>query len=238
MTHASLCKRTHKRDAWFQGSGSAPAASPISSQAGSPKDSKTRAVGSFCILALLFLAAGNLLGQLRITTTSLPDGVIGLPYLTAQGNPVQLAASGGNGNPFSWSFFSFSPNTTAGLTFAATGIISGIPSTLGTLSFGVAVSDGADAGGAANGQLQITVLPCPPSLTPASPLPQGDINTPYPQITFTISGCPGSTYTFSEQPIDPFSPNTLPPGLNLTPSGTLKGTPSSAGTFSFYITLT
>src|SRR5271154_4268829 len=134
MTHASLCKRTHKRDAWFQGSGPAPGASPM-------KDSKTRAVASFYILAILFLAAGNLLGQLKITTTSLPDGIVGLPYLTSQGNPVQLAASGGNGNPFSWSFFSFSPNTTDGLNFAATGIISGIPGTLGTLSFGVSVSD-------------------------------------------------------------------------------------------------
>ena len=64
MTHVSLCKRTHKNGMRFQGS------------------------GAFCILALLFLAAGNMLAQSAgptVTTSSLPNGVAGQPVLRPDG---------------------------------------------------------------------------------------------------------------------------------------------------------
>ncbi|HTB18054.1 MAG TPA: hypothetical protein VK708_08045 [Bryobacteraceae bacterium] len=216
MTHASLCKKTHNSGTWFQGSGGG--------------------------LALLFLAAGSLLAQagppaLKITTSALPNATLGLPYLTAQGSTVQLAATGGNGNPYQWSFFSFSSGTTFGLTFNSDGTITGTPNTVGTLSFGVTVSEpGLEEGSTA--QLHISILPCTPSILPASPLPQGDIGIAYPQVNFQIAGCPGSTYSFSAQSVDPFSPNSLPPGLAITSTGALKGIPTTAGVFSFYITLT
>jgi uncharacterized protein (TIGR03437 family) len=192
-------------------------------------------------MCLLFLAAGNLLAQdtpLTITTTSLPNGIFGLPYLTAQGNTVQLTASGGTGGPYTWSFSNFSSESMDGLAFNSDGTITGTPTALGTLSFEVTVSDNNFAAGGPNAQLQIKILPCTPSLTPGAPLPSGDVGIPYSPVNFTTSGCPGTSYTYSAQPIDPFSSNILPPGMNLTSAGTLKGTPGSAGTFNFYVTLT
>ena len=327
MTHASLCKRTHKNGMRFQGS------------------------GAFCILALLFLAAGNMLAQSAgptVTTSSLPNGVAGQPYLTSQQTTVQLQASGGTGAPYTWSYYSFSSGNTDGLSFNSNGTITGSPSTVGTLSFLVQAFDstneasnyaslsitvtgsaalaitttslpaatlgvpysvqlqstggtgvvswtlqcpdcGARPGASANrsrgsirplGGLQlpagltlspsglisgtptalgtssftvyaedqdddvarealnINVAPCVPSVGPASPLPPGEVGIAYSQITFTIAGCPGSTYAFSEQSLNPFGSNTFPPGLDLTNAGVLKGTPSAAGAFGFYIILT
>jgi large repetitive protein len=327
MTHASLCKRTHKNGMRFQGS------------------------GAFCILALLFLAAGNMVVQAAgptVTTSSLPNGVAGQPYLTSQQTTVQLQASGGTGAPYTWSYYSFSSGNTDGLSFNSNGTITGSPSTVGTLSFLVQAFDstneasnyaslsitvtgsaalaitttslpaatlgvpysvqlqstggtgviswtlqcpdcGARPGTSPNrsrgsiqplGGLQlpagltlsssglmsgtptalgtssftvyaedqdddvahqalsINVAPCVPSVGPASPLPPGEVGIAYSQITFTIAGCPGSTYAFSEQSLNPFSANTFPPGLDLTNAGVLKGTPSAAGAFGFYIILT
>lgn len=231
MIHASLCKKTYKNHSWFQGSGASTGAPPNSSTSLSPV---------LCgVLVLLSLGTGSLLASspVAITTNGLPTATLGLPYLTAQGNTVQLTATGGTGGPYSWDFYSFSSDTTDGLSFNADGTITGAPNTLGTISFGVTASDGTDDE-PANKQFSITILPCSPTIAPPSPLPDGDIGIPYTQINFTISGCPGSTYTFSEQPVDPFNPNSLPPGIQLTGSGTLKGTPSAAGTFAFYITLT
>jgi large repetitive protein len=339
MTHASLCKRTHKKGARFQGSGTSRGASIAS------------ALGSFRIFALLFLAGGSTVVQAAgptITTTSLPNGVVGQPYLTSLGGTVTLQASGGTGAPYTWSYYSFSSGNTDGLTFSSNGTITGSPSSVGTLSFQVQAFDsqnepsnyvglsitvatsapltitttslpgatleipysvqlqssggvgavgwtlqcpdcgarpGYSPGGnrgaiqplgglqlpagltldssglisgtptalgvsqfdvyaedqdfdVAHAALAISVTPCTPTIGPSSPLPAGEVGIAYGQITFTLAGCPGSTYTFSEQPVDPFMPNTLPPGLNLSGTGVLKGTPTGAGTFSFYITLT
>src|SRR5580658_4216723 len=132
MTHASLCKRTHKKGARFQGSGTSRGASIAG------------ALGSFRIFALLFLAGGSTVVQAAgptITTTSLPNGVVGQPYLTSLGGTVTLQASGGTGAPYTWSYYSFSSGNTDGLTFSTNGTITGSPSTVGTLSFLVQAFD-------------------------------------------------------------------------------------------------
>jgi hypothetical protein len=68
-----------------------------------------------------------------ITTTSLPDAVVGTPY------HAQLAASGGSGH-YTWSISSDA--LPAGLTLnPATGVISGTPTKFGPLSFFVTATD-------------------------------------------------------------------------------------------------
>ena len=114
MTHASLCKKTYKTSSWFQGS----------SFLG------MRALGSFCIFAVLLLASGNLLlqGQIVATPTTLPSGLVGQGYLT------QLSASGGVA-PYSFFVASFSSPDTGlppGLVLNQNGTISGIPTSSGT----------------------------------------------------------------------------------------------------------
>jgi Putative Ig domain len=70
---------------------------------------------------------------LNITTSSLPNGTIGIAY------QATLAASGGTA-PYSWSITSGS--LPPGLTLAAsTGILSGSPTTPGTYTFTIQVSD-------------------------------------------------------------------------------------------------
>ena len=71
--------------------------------------------------------------DVAITTSSLPDGMIGSPYSTS------LAASGGNGS-FTWSVSSGSLPT--GLSLNGAGSISGTPTTAGDFSFVVQVTDG------------------------------------------------------------------------------------------------
>ena len=204
--------------------------------------SNTRAPGPFFLLALLFLIAGSLRGQaapapVKITSSYLPGGAVGLPYLTPQGGTVQLTATGGVGAPYTWSFSSFSSYNMAGLSFNSNGTITGTPATAGDLSFLVQAFDSAGTGSNAAG-LSILISPCSPTLAPASPLPPGDVGVPYPKISFVLSGCAGSTYTFNVEPANLLNSNALPPGLDLSAAGTLKGTPTSAGMFSFLIILT
>jgi uncharacterized protein (TIGR03437 family) len=192
-----------------------------------------------------------------ITTTTLPGATTGVPY------SVQLQVNGGVA-PIQWTVqcdncgarpgLSASPPLAAktargaieplrGLQLPAglslnqnTGVISGTPTTVGVSQFTVIAQDSAE--NFANQPLSISVTACVPTLTPASPLPPGDVSVRYTQVTFAVSGCPGATYTYGEQAVDPFAPNNFPPGLNLSNGGTLSGTPTSAGTYSFVITLT
>ena len=66
-------------------------------------------------------------------------------------------------------------------------------------------------------------------LTTASPLPSGVSGTPYTTTIFASGGTP--PYTFSIT-------GNAPPGLNMAQSGTLAGTPSQIGTFTFTVQAT
>ncbi|DAC72618.1 MAG TPA: hypothetical protein DSN98_04350 [Thermoplasmata archaeon] len=153
-----------------------------------------------------------------ITTTSLPNGQVNIAYSQT------LGVTGGT-IPFTWSVSTGSLPT--GLSLApSTGIISGTPTTAGTFSFTVMVSD--SVGGFATQPLLILVIAAP-TITTAS-LPNGQVNIAYSQ---TLTGNGGTLpYTWS------VSVGSLPSGLTLAPStGVLSGTPTTAGTFSFTIQL-
>ena len=74
---------------------------------------------------------------------------------------------------------------------------------------------------------------CPPiTLNPAAgALPATLINSPY-KLTFTAGGGCSSLFTFS------VTSGSLPPGLTLSPSGVLSGTPTQTGIFTFTVTAT
>jgi hypothetical protein len=71
---------------------------------------------------------------LRVTTSSLPNGTVGVPYSQT------LQATGGSGSYTTWTI---SPSLTNGLTLHNGNIISGTPTTAGLVSFTVQVTDSA-----------------------------------------------------------------------------------------------
>jgi hypothetical protein len=78
-------------------------------------------------------------------------------------------------------------------------------------------------------------------ISPTS-LPNGASGAAYPPITFTATGgaftySPAPVWTTTALPAAPPSSG-LPPGLTLSSSGTLSGTPTQSGTFDFYLIMT
>ncbi len=76
--------------------------------------------------------------RMSITTTSLPDGIAGLSYQTSEGQPVKLAATGGDGR-YTWSG-TISPAN--GLTLKADGSIIGTPQAPAVSTITATVKDG------------------------------------------------------------------------------------------------
>jgi large repetitive protein len=157
---------------------------------------------------------------LSITTTSIPNGMVGVAY------SANLAATGGI-LPYGWSIVqSFLPS---GLTQDATsGTISGTPKADGTFSFVVRVMDAQEV--VATRGYSVTILAAV-KITTASPLPSGTVGSVYSQQLAATGGTPPYTWT---------APNgNLPPGLNMeASSGLLKGSPTTAGTFNFSLAAT
>ena len=106
------------------------------------------------VTALVTLTINPPPGPLTVTTTSLPDGTMGLPYAAT------LEASGGS-SPYTWSISSGSLPIGAGLgwpsTSPNTAVIDGTPDAAGTASFTVQVTDSATPPAIATQALTLTV---------------------------------------------------------------------------------
>jgi large repetitive protein len=155
-----------------------------------------------------------------ITTMSLQGGTVAAAY-------SQTLANTGGTSPVSWAVVGGS--LPPGLSLAAgTGVISGVPTTAGTSSFTVRVTD--NVGAIASQALSIT-LASALSVTTAS-LPGSTVGIPAYSTTLARAGGTG-----------PFSwsipTGTLPAGLTLNPgTGEIAGTPSAAATATFTVRVT
>ncbi|MGD7246808.1 putative Ig domain-containing protein [Ralstonia pseudosolanacearum] len=98
----------------------------------------------------------------------------------------------------------------------------------GTDTFAYTASNAGGTSAAAT--VTITVSSATVSYAPASPA-GGTVGTAYSQSVASASGGT-SPYTYA------LASGSLPPGLTLSTGGTLSGTPTSAGTFSFTVTAT
>ena len=164
-------------------------------------------------------------GPLTITTTSLPDGTVNLPYATTVGG------SGGI-TPYSWSV---TPALPVNLQFdLTTGAITGTPVVQGTSTHTFTLRDASSPVQTVQRSLPLTInaAPVPPTITTSS-LPPGTVNQIYASTTLHATG--GTPpYTWS---VNPALPNGLQ--INVVSPGTISGTPLTGtnGTKSYTFTV-
>lgn len=148
---------------------------------------------------------------LSVTTVSMPDAYVGTPYNQT------LTATGGK-TPYNWSITSGS--LPAGLILnTSTGVITGTPTTAGTSSISVQVTD---ANMFTSSQtLTINVYAVP--VVNTTSLPDSYVGNTYNQTLTNTGGKASFTWSINS--------GTLPTGLSLnTSTGAITGTPIAAGT--------
>ncbi|HUX45573.1 MAG TPA: putative Ig domain-containing protein [Terracidiphilus sp.] len=150
------------------------------------------------------------------TATTLPTGYAGSSY------SQQLAATGGTGTGFTWAVSNGS-TLPAGLTLSSGGLLSGNPTTTGTPSFGITVTDSASNTASVTFSMTISAGVSVTTTT----LPSGYQGTAYAGATLAATGGTGSGYTWTVA-----SGSSLPAGMNLSSGGAISGTPTGSGTSS------
>lgn len=156
-------------------------------------------------------------GPMTVSSTSLPHGVLGKAYPS-----TTLQADGGK-SPRTWTLSS--GLLPPGVKLAASGLLSGTPTTAGTSTFTVKAADASKPVNVATKQLSITIDPL--AILPIS-LPTGLAAKPYPTTTFTANGGkPALVWVISQ--------GALPAGMKLSTTGTLSGTPSGPGVSTFTV---
>jgi hypothetical protein len=157
---------------------------------------------------------------LSVTTASLPGATLNRAYSQT------LVASGGKA-PYTWALATGSV-LPAGLTLSTTGVISGTPTTAGTVNFSVIVSDSSSPAATGTSALSITVNPL--AVTTAS-LPGAIMGNAYSQTLAATGGTIPYSWSLSN--------GTLPAGLSLNAAtGVIYGTPTAAGTSNFTVMVT
>ena len=150
------------------------------------------------------------LTPLSITTSSLPNGTVGVAYSQT------LVATGGT-TPYTWTITS--GTLPAGLSLSSSGVISGTPITSGgptSVTFQVTDSTSAITTEA----LSITINSTLPNITTSS-LPNGTVGVVYSQTLAATGGTTPYTWTITS--------GTLAAGLSLNSSGVISGTPITSG---------
>jgi hypothetical protein len=154
-------------------------------------------------------------GTLAIATTSLPGGTVGASYTQA------LTATGGK-PPYTFAKTAGSLPPGISLSGAA---LSGTFTIPGTFNLTVQVTDSANATASQAFSIVVTGL----AVTTQS-LPGAAVGAPY-SATLQAAGTPSYTWSVTR--------GALPGGLSLdTSSGTISGTPTAAGNFSFTVEVT
>ena len=142
-----------------------------------------------------------------------------------QGSPFScgpMTGSGGSGSGYTFA----SSDLPAGLSMASNGSISGTPSVSGNFTYHVTVTDGAGHTGSI--ACSLTIAPPPTAICLVlTGLTQG---SPFSSGPMTGSGGSGSGYTFAS--------SDLPAGLSMASNGSISGTPSASGNFTYHVTVT
>ena len=153
---------------------------------------------------------------LTISPALLPNATAGTPY------SQPLAVSGGT-EPSG--FVVTAGALPPGVTLSATGLLSGTPTAAGNFTFTVIATD---ANGCTASATYTLAVCSPVAISPPS-LPFGAVSVAYIANLSATGGTPPHSFTASGE---------VPPGLTLSSSGTLAGTPTLSGGFTFTVTAT
>ncbi len=148
---------------------------------------------------------------LTITTPSLVNGAVGSSYSGV------LTATGGSGT-YTYAATGLPP----GLAISSTGVFSGTPTTAGAYSIAATVTDA--TGATAKATFRITIVA--KLVVTAVTIPNGVQGVAITPVNLTATG---GTAPYQWQSA------TLPPGLTLASNGTLSGTPTAAGNYTFTV---
>ena len=178
----------------------------------SPAFTATDSSSPGVVSAAATIALNVLVSGMTITTQSLPNGVVTVPYVS-----TTLQQQGGTA-PIVWS----SPALPAGLSLNAAGVLSGIPTAAGATTITINVTDSSSTPKTATFLYAVTIS-LPVSITTAA-LASGTQSVTYPALAMQATGgTPPYTWTSSG----------LPLGLVLSFSGVLSGVPTAP----FYLPL-
>ncbi len=170
-------------------------------------------------VTMIVSSSSSTAGKLTITTSALAGGKVGQSYSQT------LAAAGGT-PPYQWMAGQGLPQG-IGLD-PSNGNLSGIPTSAGTFSFQIQVTDA--AGNSASGSFSLAVTPGPLAITTVAPLFSGTVGVAYAQKFSASGGTPPYAWSITSGSTG---------GLMLdAASGALQGTPQSAATLSFTIAVT
>jgi hypothetical protein len=153
--------------------------------------------------------------QLGIAPCPLPPAMTGTPYLAT-------FSAGGGVAPLTWSIAGSLPS---GLALSPDGVISGTPSAAGPFLFRALVTDA--SGNQAGQACSISVTRAPLGVS-GCPLPDASAGQPYSATLTSSGGVEPYLWTYS---------GSLPPGLSISTSGYVSGTPSKAGVFPITVKL-
>jgi large repetitive protein len=164
---------------------------------------------------------------LDIQDQSVPGGTIGQAYskqLTVWSvtaiNPVQ-------GSPTSATWSIASGSLPAGVTLSSSGLLSGTPTAEGAYTFVVQATGG---GGTTDTETETLTVRQPLALTSNVASAKAEVGQPFSGAQSATGG--SGTFTWS------VSSGALPAGLKLGTDGTVSGSPSLAGRYSFTLTVT
>ena len=134
--------------------------------------------------------------------------------------PVTMIASGGVGG-----YIFTATGLPAGLTMSSTGTISGTPTFSGNFNYTVIIND--EDGNVGTFNCSVMVNPPVSATCVMITAVQGVAITP---VTMNATGGAGASYAFTV--------TGLPAGLTMASNGTISGTPTVSGTFSYTVTIT
>jgi len=162
------------------------------------------------------IGASPLPNDLRMGPDTLPGAVVNRQY-----NFV-FTASGGT-LPYTW--FLTAGALPSGLTLESRGFLSGKPTAAGSYPITIQVGDSSVPQKTATRSFTIIVAASSDLHITSVAHPVGHLDKQYVSVLGAEGGSPPYGWTVVG--------GTLPPGLTLSPAGTIEGTPSAAGTFAF-----